>query len=110
MTSEKTCIFCGNPPNNKNKEHVLPLWLLRMTGNPGRKVYLGRDWSKPELPKREYGFNNFTFPACESCNSHSARLEDKAKTVVTKLLERTPVAAADMVILLDWLDKVRVGR
>lgn len=109
MASKKTCVFCGNPPNNKNKEHVLPQWLLRMTGDPGRKVYLGRDWSKPHLPKREYSFDNFTFPACESCNTHYSDLEGKAKDVVTKLLERLPVAAADMIHLLDWLDKVRVG-
>lgn len=109
MSSKKACIFCGDPPTNKNKEHVLPQWLLRLTGNPRRNVYLGRDWSKPDLPKREYSFDNFTFPACESCNSHYAMLEGKTKDVVTKLLERAQVGAADIVVLLDWLDKVRVG-
>jgi hypothetical protein len=54
----KICIFCGNPPQGKNKEHVIPQWLIRLTGKPSRMVYLGRDWSSPELAKREYSLTS----------------------------------------------------
>src|ERR1700722_3647425 len=103
--NQKHCIFCGKKPKNKNKEHVLPRWLLKLTGDPNRNVYLGRDWSKPTIPKREYSFNNFTFPACEACNNHFANLEGRMTVTVTKMLDRQPVAAAELTNLLDWLNK-----
>ena len=34
----KVCIFCGNPPSGKNKEHVIPQWLIRATGKPCNDV------------------------------------------------------------------------
>lgn len=105
----KICIFCGNPPQGKNKEHVIPQWLIRLTGKPSRKVYLGRDWSSPELTKREYSLTSFTFPACKSCNSEFSDLEGSAKTIIERLLKAEPVSAADFDVLLDWFDKVRVG-
>jgi len=37
----KYCVFCGKPPSDKNKEHVLPHWLIKMTGDPNRVVNLG---------------------------------------------------------------------
>src|SRR5215467_1644940 len=61
----KVCVFCGRPPKGKNKEHVIPKWLIALTGESKRKVYLGRKWAHPELEKRIYPLNSFTFPACE---------------------------------------------
>jgi hypothetical protein len=105
----KVCIFCGNPPSGKNKEHVIPQWLIRATGNPTRKVYLGRDWSSPDLKQRVYSLSAFTFPACTACNTEFSALEASAKRVVELLLALQPVSANDFDILLDWFDKVRVG-
>jgi hypothetical protein len=105
----KVCIFCGNPPSDKNKEHVIPQWLISATGNPTRKVYLGRDWSSPDLKERVYSLSAFTFPACTACNSEFSALETSAKSIVENLLALQPVSAGDFDILLDWFDKVRVG-
>lgn len=109
MKIPKICVFCGGPPQEKNKEHIIPQWLLRLTGDPAREVYLGRDWSKKDLPKRVFSFKAFTFPACTSCNTHFARLEADAQRVVTMMLTDGQLDAADVDILLDWLDKVRTG-
>lgn len=105
----KICVFCGNPPQGKTREHILPQWLLRLTGDPARKVYLGRDWSKKDLPKRVFSFKSFTFPACASCNTRFAKLEADAQRVVTTMLSAGHLVADDFDILLDWLDKVRTG-
>ena len=105
----KVCIFCGNPPSGKNKEHVIPQWLIRLTGKPTRKVYLGRDWSSADLKERVFSFSAFTFPACEACNSEFSALEASAKDILERLLASQPASAGDFDILLDWLDKVRVG-
>jgi hypothetical protein len=105
----KVCIFCGNTPTDKNKEHVIPQWLIRATGDPTRNVYLGRDWSSPELKQRIYRFSAFTFPACEACNSEFSTLEASAKRIIEQLLAMKPASASDFDILLDWFDKVRVG-
>jgi len=103
------CVFCGGPPKKKNREHVVPRWLLALTGNPSRQAFLGRDWWHPSLPLRVYSFDAFTFPACEACNTAFSRLESEAKRVLTTLLELRAVTCDDLNVLLDWLDKVRTG-
>jgi hypothetical protein len=35
LPGEKFCLFCAALPSGKTKEHVVPRWLLRMTGKPG---------------------------------------------------------------------------
>jgi hypothetical protein len=105
----KVCVFCGSKPQNKNKEHVLPRWLIELTGDPNRKGFFGRDWTKDDLPERIYSFSSFTFPACTSCNDAASGLEAKAKDVVLSMLGSEAISAADIDILLDWLDKVRTG-
>ena len=85
-------------------------WLLKLTGDPNRVVYLGRDWSKPDtLPKREFSFDSFTFPACEACNSHYAPFEGQVMGTVNRMLDKQPITSDELIALLDWLDKVRVG-
>lgn len=110
MATTKFCIFCGQPPSNKNKEHVLPRWLLGITGDPKRIVRLGFNMQpgQPTSP-REYAFDQFTFPACEQCNSRHSTLESAAKIVLEKVLGNVPVVASELSLLMDWFDKVRVG-
>ncbi|MBQ8041729.1 MAG: hypothetical protein IJ273_00175, partial [Alphaproteobacteria bacterium] len=60
----KFCVFCGNPPENKNAEHIIPQWLIEMTGNKSRQCHLG-----PITPNGSIEFGAFKFPACERCNS-----------------------------------------
>jgi len=106
---DKVCIFCGQKPESKNKEHIIPKWLLEMTGNPGRKVYLGRDWTHPKLIERKFGWSSFTFPTCRSCNYEYSKLESKTQLIMTQMLQDAPLSAEDFDNFLDWLDKVRTG-
>lgn len=99
----KFCIFCGNPPRDKNAEHVLPQWLINMTGKRSRLMNL------ETVTDRNISFGNFTFPACEQCNSEFAKLEALVKPVVEKILAGKPVGPVELHYLLDWFDKVRVG-
>ncbi len=105
--TEKYCIFCGVPPSNKNKEHIIPEWLLNLTGVPNRKGKFGIDFSTGKV--REYSVNSFVFPACQKCNSEKSNLESKVKTIVLDILDRKEIIAEDFNFLLDWFDKVRVG-
>jgi len=84
----KFCVFCGKRPEGKNKEHVLPRWLLELTGDPTRPANFGLDLSAgSEYPKlRQYAFSQFQFPACENCNQIYSALEGSAKVIVLKLL------------------------
>lgn len=106
----KFCIFCGKPPSDKNKEHVLPRWLIALTGDPKRIARLGFNMQpgKPTSP-REFAFDQFTFPACEQCNNRHSALESAAKTVLEKVLLRKAVFPNEISLLMDWFDKVRVG-
>lgn len=110
MAISKFCIFCGLPPSDKSKEHVLPRWLLALTGDPSRTVRLGFNFQPGREPgEYQYAFDQFSFPACLSCNNRHSALEASAKTVLEKVLSLTPVIPSELSLLLDWFDKVRVG-
>ncbi len=99
----KFCIFCGNTPQDKNAEHVIPQWLINMTGKRSRVMNL------ETVTDRPISFINFKFPACEKCNSEYSALEAGVKPVVEKILAGQSVNAIELHNLLDWFDKVRVG-
>lgn len=103
----RICIFCGEPPEEKNREHPLPQWLLALTGDPKRVVTHAFD-RKTGKPIR-YAFDSFAFPSCAACNGQWSEVEGEAKRIVQALCRKEAVAPVDYVLLLDWLDKVRVG-
>jgi hypothetical protein len=111
MPSEKNntkfCIFCGREPEKKSREHVLPQWLIKMTGDPGRTVNFGMDPISGKVPR--FDWSSFTFPACTSCNEKYSALENDVKPLVQKILDRQAIRARDYILVLDWLDKVRIG-
>ncbi len=115
---DKKCIFCGKPMSEKTKEHVIPQWLIKITGDKNRIASFGMDYSKifsNEIPKedikrRKYPFLQFTFPACKQCNeSYGDTLETKTQVILTKVLNEQKINHNDIIILLDWFDKVRIG-
>jgi hypothetical protein len=110
MTEEslrRFCIFCGNKPEDKNREHPIPQWLIDYTGKPSRTVKHGFYWSSGKVI--EYSWSNFTFPSCKLCNENYSSLEERAKKIITSICERKSLNPEDYIILLDWLDKVRIG-
>jgi hypothetical protein len=105
---EKRCVFCGQRPQNKTREHVLPLWLIEATGDPKRRVQFGWDgwdFSKPRI----FSYDSFVFPACNACNDNFSQLEAIVKPLLQSLLERASLSSFDFHHLLDWFDKVRIG-
>ena len=115
---KKKCIFCGRLMTEKTKEHVVPKWLIEMTGDKNRIAWFGIDYSKlyfntiegKDIQRRKYPFLQFTFPACKKCNeSYGARLEGETKAILTKVLEEQKINTNEIVTLLDWFDKVRIG-
>jgi len=103
----KFCIFCGEKPDGKSKEHVIPRWLIALTGDPKRDVILGID--KDNFTERKFSFDQFTFPACTKCNSDYSQLEGDAKVALEKILYSEALTPRELSIFLDWIDKVRVG-
>lgn len=104
----RNCVFCGNPPVDKTNEHILPQWLISITGDPHRPMHLGPFLSRDQ-PFMEIPYTSFQFPACKSCNLRYSSLEAEAQAVITSLLSDGPVSSEGFNALLDWLDKVRVG-
>lgn len=105
--SNKTCIFCGRLIKNSTKEHVLPQWLIRLTGDPKRVVNFGLNFKSNKVVR--FDWLSFVVPACSECNNKHSLLEQQAKTIIEILLERKSITGKQIIILLDWLDKVRVG-
>jgi hypothetical protein len=106
---KKFCVFCGKHPEGKNKEHVIPKWLIERTGDPNRIARFGVDFRKNPPTWREFSFDSLTFPACAKCNGNFSKLEGHAKTVVESLLNHETLSQIELSILFDWLDKVRIG-
>jgi hypothetical protein len=90
------------------REHVVPYWLLEMTGDPHRVVTFGQNFNKGKEPNR-YSWSNFVAPACDNCNNKYAKIEGRVKTCVEALQQREALPVFAYVELLDWLDKVRIG-
>jgi hypothetical protein len=103
------CVFCGEKPTAKTKEHVIPQWLIELTGDPHRKGTFGPIWTGKGFEFRQFPFRHFAFPACEQCNQRMSKLEDSAKRVLIDILAEKALSATDICVLLSWLDKVRIG-
>ena len=102
----KFCVFCGKPPVDKNREHIIPQWLIKYT-NRG-KMPMVKVLKDGEL-KPKISYQNFTMPACEACNEEFSRLEAAVKPILLNVLAEQPVTAREISLLLDWFDKVRLG-
>ena len=109
LKPKQFCVFCGSAPESKTREHVIPQWLIKITGDPKRKANFHVDWKKKPPTVRQYAFDQFTFPACDICNGNFAKLESATQEIVISLLGGRELAETDFHLLLDWLDKVRVG-
>lgn len=106
----KVCVFCGERAESKTSEHVLPQWLIELTGDPKRTTEFGyQHLENGELAKRKFSFAAFKFPACKSCNQSFAALEAETKSIVTKLVNEESLSELEFNILFDWFDKIRIG-
>jgi len=108
---EKFCVFCGNKPENKNLEHIIPEWLIKLTGDFDRPIKIGPIWDSKNghLTYRDINFSNFAFPSCKACNDNYTNLEGQVSTIVRNILLETPISSEEFSTLLTWFDKVRVG-
>ena len=106
MSVPRVCVFCLKPPVAQNLEHVLPRWLIALTGTPARQAFFGLTNSGS---KRVFAFDQFHFPSCEGCNNQFSDLESKAQRSLERLISTHVVELEDASVLLSWFDKVRVG-
>jgi hypothetical protein len=102
-------MFCGRLPIDKNKEHVLPRWIIEMTGEKNRKWSLGLNLANIKAGERVYSASSFVFPACAACNQKYSALEDRTKRNMQFLHNNMSMTAGQWDDLLDWFDKVRIG-
>lgn len=102
--SEKFCIFCGKQPKNKNQEHIVPQWLIKMTGREKSDIFSLYPDAEKHIP-----FIRFTFPACTECNSKYSKMEAAVKPVLENILYGKTITGADASLLMDWFNKVRIG-
>ena len=111
LPKQKFCVFCGEPPEGKTLEHVLPKWLIEFTGDPKREWTFGSYLIDHTLkPPKQFSLKEFAFPACHRCNQNMSTLEGRVKNIFeAKLQPRKHLEADEITDLLDWLDKIRIG-
>lgn len=102
----RQCVFCGQTATDKNREHILPQWLLELTGDPSRVVTMSINPQSGEPIK--FAWSALVMPACQACNEKYGELEAAVKPIVLSLLNRKPMTSRQAFVLLDWLDKVRI--
>lgn len=110
-SKRRSCIFCGRTPEDKTLEHVIPLWLIKHTGDPKRIVYHGMHFGNgpSEMRPKRFAFDQYRFPACRDCNETWGVLEENVKRTIIAIEAEDPVTESELSELLDWFDKVRVG-
>jgi hypothetical protein len=107
---EKVCVFCGKRPARKAPEHVLPQWLIELTGNPKRMAYFGYEpLEGGKFVKRMFAYDAFKFPSCKECNKNFSEFEAGAKVIVEKMMSEDLISESELSRLFDWFDKVRIG-
>lgn len=110
---KKICVFCGKTPKNKNKEHILPQWLLSLTGDPNRIVTFGHKIPEigleEEIKEINFNWKALTVPSCTSCNDKYAKLESSVSPIIESITKKEELKSDEIILLLDWLDKVRIG-
>jgi hypothetical protein len=107
---DKVCVFCGNKPESKTLEHVLPNWLISLTGDPKRQAKLGFYQTQDgKMVNRLFAFDQFKFPACDKCNQRFSELEGDTKNIIERILTDDSLSESSFTTLLDWFDKVRIG-
>ncbi|MGA2785463.1 MAG: hypothetical protein ABSF09_12265 [Candidatus Bathyarchaeia archaeon] len=111
MTNRRFCVFCGAKPETRTREHIIPQWLIELTGDPKRKAIFGPFWNtaKREFEMHTFAFDQFTVASCDACNMEFSKLEKSTKQIIESILKEKPLDSRDFHILLSWLDKVRVG-
>lgn len=105
---KKLCVFCGNKLQNKTKEHIIPKWLIEMTGDPHRRVTFGFNYENKRT-EIKFDWLSFVSPACDECNNRYAKMESDIKQYVIALKGRKALTASQYIELLNWMDKVRIG-
>src|SRR5690554_4732688 len=95
----KICVFCGEKPVNKNKEHIIPQWLIKSTGDPRRVVSFGFDIKKDSTIS--FSWISFTVPSCTTCNKEFSKLEGQIRPIFDKLYERSEINFTEAQLLLD---------
>lgn len=103
------CVFCGQRPANKTKEHVIPKWLISLTGDIKRLAWIGPLFETGHEKGMKIPFDQFHFPSCDTCNHAYSDLENKTASAFQRVLTCQSVSAEEWETLLNWFDKVRVG-
>lgn len=105
----KQCVFCGARPAMRSKEHVLPLWLIEMTGDANRQASFVT-YHDGRARHRSFAFDRLTARACDGCNGEWSLLEGRVRDVVATLMNGEDCLTHQQAeLLLDWFDKVRIG-
>jgi hypothetical protein len=103
----KICVFCGRQPVEKNEGHILPKWLINKTSDPNRVVNFGYDHTSGK--KITSNWNSLTVSSCTLCNTKYSKLETDTIPLISKLEDRKELTGTELLILLYWLDKIRIG-
>lgn len=107
----RNCVFCGKKPDNKTNEHIIPRWLIEITGDPKRNITAGPIWDSKnrDFVRKTFAYDQLTAPSCQKCNQKYSNFEVEAKRIILSILRDDPLNQMDFSHLLSWFDKVRIG-
>lgn len=80
---------------------------MKLTNTFKKNMSIGSNWTTGE--ELVFNFSQFTFPSCTVCNSEYANKEGLVKPIIEKILVDEHIDKEEIIELLDWFDKVRIG-
>jgi hypothetical protein len=102
--AKKQCIFCGEIPRDCTEEHIVPRWLVKLTGPPKRKGKLHHPLGQSVPYERSVA------RACKRCNKRYERvLETPVSAAIRSIVDTRCVDFASVHLIMDWIDKLRWG-
>lgn len=102
--SSRNCIFCGQKPQSKSREHFIARWLSRFAGNDE----LAADIIDADGSIVSRRWSSLILPACTECNARYGEFEEFSKPALERLSQGY-LRSKDAQVLLDYMDKLRVS-
>ena len=103
------CVFCGKEIIDKTKEHIIPKWLIKLTGDEKREITLGYKYWDDSRLEMKIPFNTLTIGSCAECNKIDSKLENESKGIIENIVNNNTILYSNINVLCNFFDKLRIG-
>ena len=109
MSPKQLCVFCGNEPQSKPKTRTSEM-AIKADRNFKSNCSFRQSWSQTGAMKQlSFRLSPLHFQHATHATLSSRPSSHRLKVVISDMLNLHEISSAQLIILLNWLDKIRVG-